>query len=405
MFKKALFCWGLVLITGCGEGIIAPVDSPAAPSASDSVASETDTGTGSISGAAQLSSLGDHSGITVSAGGIETLTDADGAYSLQNVPEGSYTVSFRYNAGCETTGSVTGQARFSDGLNRSGTTVVLQYAPNCFVSHEFFAVAVFENENTEMDDVTLEMGTIARRKTITQADGTFNFDNVPVGNYAGALPLQPNPGIGQYEQPVGSYALAIATSGLDEDNGPNSAYLMRAFPSPDFRNDPYFQDTRPLLISDAIETDVGEVILYPVTTITTTELYFPDYPRAGFDFSTASVVASDSSEADIQLSYGADFTNIIGVEGQIRDGGDTDMQSFLEAYTDGFSPSVSIEDSVVRFAYPQEFNHVISVETKEGHYGKFKLLPSCTGGGDHGPFRCFDLLYYYQGDGSSTFQY
>ena len=140
---------------------------------------------------------------------VRVLQDEIDQANIAEVEEGSYVVTITFKD-CAPRGGVSGTAVFADDrIDRSGATVVFQYAPDCYEAEQLNAIAVFDGQETQLPDVALQRGPSARLETTTDPGGFFAFSEIPARPYSGSNPQQPDPHGAIFEQTVGTYALAV----------------------------------------------------------------------------------------------------------------------------------------------------------------------------------------------------
>jgi hypothetical protein len=233
-----------------------------------------------------------------------------------------------------------------------------------------------------------------RRYTVTQSDGSFAFDQVPVGDYQGATPVVPRVGVAEYLQPTGTYALALASSGLGfERDDPASPILqsVRAYPAPAFRSDPHHYLYAPLHVAARQDSSLGDVVLSPVLTAST------QVAEAGIDLAAGRKVARDAPTADVWVDWQRPTlsVNADAPAAQLEPSGNFQALAAPSGTTFAERVEIDLSAEVDWAQYPDLYNRVISVRTRTGRYFKLKLLPACE---TYTPelmvlWRCYDVLY------------
>lgn len=376
---------------------------------------------GSVSGKAFLLNQSNHQGIQLKIAGVTTSTSSDGSYLVNNVPVGSHTLEVAevtFGNALEKS-TVKGTIVFADNRpDNSGTRIAFQLAPNAYIPQSISNVAVFENQTTVLESVTLLLGSPIRIETTSSSDGSFSFQNVPAGYFTGKLPDQPDTDVGVYTQQVGTYSIG-ATDGEIGTYTDGRIDTMRST-SFTFRNDPNFQDSRPLVTYQGNTTDIGVLTLYPSFEVSTDEFCLSQTwddnciirINRGGDFSSNSSVLSTDTNADIiflesnQVSIWPIRTAIFGnSEAVIQSLGITDLQNVTQAPFTGYASQASVTFDVTQPWESLPGYQVYTVVTKEGNFAKYKLLLASTGGSLISTWVTFRVLNFYQSNGSNLFDH
>lgn len=129
--------------------------------------------TGSLSGTARYAGQSDHSGISVSAGGFSTTTDAAGNYALSALPVGQYQVMAYAPASVERAIAV--NATVNAGAN---TAPAIVFTPPV-ATGTLSGTAKYAGK-TDHSGISITTGGYS---AITAADGSYSFAALPVGTY------------------------------------------------------------------------------------------------------------------------------------------------------------------------------------------------------------------------------
>jgi hypothetical protein len=366
--------------------------------------------TGVVFGRVTLSGAPDSAGVEVRIGGRSARTDAQGAFRVLGVPQGSHRLDVAKGP-APTLAPVRGRVAASSGPRPPDVHVYFQAAPAGWVPQSKAGVVVFAGQETEVEDLTLAHPAPFARHVPVDGDGTFTLE-AWTGTYAGARPLQPEVGTGRYVQPTGTFALAAGTypfvDAPQEGGEPRISGLDFSYSFEDPRGwsaDPAWAWSQALVV----ETDgaeLGEVVLYSGALLFGTEEQAFWY--AGLDMSARTGVRSSSPDADVRLGDAdgpfAPTRTVRLLAPGIQPVDAANMQDFLQAPGAGYAASVSLTYQTFAGVFADRaLDPVYAVQTQEGDYAKLKVRYGLQGTGADTVWSVLFVLYHHEPGGSPSF--